>query len=153
MRYELIDEVRKQRKMPKMVFYRLINMTDTGFRQSVENKSMKIEVVEKIAKVLEVPVSYFFQESDNIPVTVTPNKQPGIIAKLSGEISVEDLETPGPLIEELTQDIMDEDISDVEKIILLRERICWQAVEIMKLEKLAELRLQNIEKLKKQLAG
>lgn len=66
MNYEKIEEIRKAKNMQKMVFYRLIDMTDTGFRRSIENKSMKIETLQRIAEVLNVPISVFFEATEHV---------------------------------------------------------------------------------------
>jgi DNA-binding Xre family transcriptional regulator len=151
--YIKIDKLRIGRKIAKMEFYTAIGMTHGGYKNMIENDTIKLSTLKRIAEVLRVPVSEIFTDKKSLSDKVSDGRMPATIAKFSGEISAEDLETPGPLIAELTQDIMDEDISADEKIILLRERIALQAIEIMKLEKLAEIRLQNIEKLKKQIAG
>lgn len=41
-----------------------IGMTENGFAYSIKNKTVKLITLEKIAEVLEVPVSYFFGEGD-----------------------------------------------------------------------------------------
>jgi transcriptional regulator with XRE-family HTH domain len=152
MDYNFIKKLSKQRKLSIKELSAQCGMTEVGFHQSLNNMTLKVETLEKIAEILKVSVSVFFDSGANLPVAVS-NESAKIIGKFTGKISAEDLETPLPLIAELTQDIMDEDISNEEKIILLRERIALQAIEIMKLEKLAELRRQNIDKLKKQIAG
>lgn len=60
MNYNKIDEIREQKKMPKMEFYELLGMTDSGYRRSIERHSLRVDTLERIAEVLEVPVTVFF---------------------------------------------------------------------------------------------
>jgi transcriptional regulator with XRE-family HTH domain len=39
-----------------------IGMTEQGFATSLKNQTLKIETLEKIAKIFDVPLSYFFGE-------------------------------------------------------------------------------------------
>ncbi len=39
-----------------------IDVTEQGLHQMIRNKSMKIEILERISYVLERPVSYWFEE-------------------------------------------------------------------------------------------
>ncbi len=39
-----------------------IDVTEQGLHQMIRNKSMKIEVLERISYVLKLPVSYWFEE-------------------------------------------------------------------------------------------
>jgi transcriptional regulator with XRE-family HTH domain len=41
-----------------------IGMSEVGFHQSIKNNTLKIETLEKIANVLEMPISYFFEPKD-----------------------------------------------------------------------------------------
>ena len=38
-----------------------IDVTEQGLHQMIRNKSMKIDVLERISKVLELPVTYWFE--------------------------------------------------------------------------------------------
>ena len=48
-------------------FCRQINLTEQGFYQMIRNESMKVDVLERISKVLNVPVSYWFDATDYVP--------------------------------------------------------------------------------------
>lgn len=120
-----------------MVFYKLINMSDTGYRQSVENKSMKIETLQKIAEVLNVPISVFFEETES----VNPNNQ-----TLLGPEA--EMDTPAPWDAAGTEYIMELDLPDTEKIRMLRELVSLQQQQILMLQNLAAIRKQTIDKLK-----
>jgi transcriptional regulator with XRE-family HTH domain len=39
-----------------------IDVTEQGLHQMIRNKSMKVEVLERISRVLDKPVSYWFSE-------------------------------------------------------------------------------------------
>jgi transcriptional regulator with XRE-family HTH domain len=65
--YDKIENTRKNRNFKKMDFYAAIGMTGTGYADMVKNNSMKIAILEKIANVLNVPVSYFFSAEEKIP--------------------------------------------------------------------------------------
>ena len=42
-----------------------IDVTEQGLHQMIRNKSMKIEVLERISNVLELPVSYWFEDTSS----------------------------------------------------------------------------------------
>jgi transcriptional regulator with XRE-family HTH domain len=42
-----------------------IDVTEQGLHQMIRNKSMKIEVLERISNALEVPVTYWFEKLSN----------------------------------------------------------------------------------------
>jgi len=41
-----------------------IELTEQGLNQSIRNKSLRIDVLEKIANHFKVPISYFFEEGN-----------------------------------------------------------------------------------------
>ena len=43
-----------------------IDVTEQGLHQMIRNKSMKIEILERISYVLELPVSYWFEDMTSI---------------------------------------------------------------------------------------
>lgn len=67
----LISELLKKKKMPQKDFCERVGLTDVSLRRIIERNSTKTETLERIAEVLNVPISYFFGE------------QPGLI--ISGE--------------------------------------------------------------------
>jgi transcriptional regulator with XRE-family HTH domain len=71
--FSKIEEKRVAAKMPKMEFYRQIEMTETGFNNSKTNKSMKIQTLLKIAKVLGVSACYFFEEQQVANQSISQN--------------------------------------------------------------------------------
>ena len=46
-----------------------IDMTENGFAYSLKNDTLKIITLEKIAKILDVPITYFFTEEGNLQKT------------------------------------------------------------------------------------
>ena len=42
-----------------------IDVTEQGLQQMIRKKSMKVEVLERISKVLYLPVSYWFEDEKN----------------------------------------------------------------------------------------
>ena len=47
-----------------------IDVTEQGLHQMIRKKSMKIEILERISRVLNLPVSYWFQDEINTGNTV-----------------------------------------------------------------------------------
>ncbi len=43
-----------------------IDITEQGLHQMIRNKSMKIEILERISYVLDLPMSYWFSEQEYI---------------------------------------------------------------------------------------
>lgn len=56
-----VDQLRAKRKISKTEFPKLIGMSNTGYNQMWENNSIKVETLHKIAQILQVPVTYFFE--------------------------------------------------------------------------------------------
>ena len=62
MNYERIKVLSEKKSIAlKDIAYK-IGVTEAGFHKMLTNKTMKIETLEKISEILEVPVSYFFDE-------------------------------------------------------------------------------------------
>jgi transcriptional regulator with XRE-family HTH domain len=55
-------ELDRKRMSLRDLCYR-IDITEQGLHQMIRNKSMKIEVLERISQVLELPVSFWFSDS------------------------------------------------------------------------------------------
>ena len=43
-----------------------IDVTEQGLHQMIRNQSMKIDVLERISNVLELPVGYWFEDISNV---------------------------------------------------------------------------------------
>lgn len=50
-----------------------IEMTEQNLHANIRKNSIKAEHIEKIAKILSVPVSLFFEEGSNAAITVSTN--------------------------------------------------------------------------------
>ena len=64
-----------------------IDVTEQGLHQMIRNKSMKIEVLERISNVLELPVTYWFEDQISAKNTVSDRltRSPFSGTKLSHE--------------------------------------------------------------------
>ena len=63
--YEKIKKLLNSRSMTINELCKQVEMTERGFHAAVKNNSLKLKTVESIADVLQVPISYFFDENQN----------------------------------------------------------------------------------------
>jgi len=68
MNYSKIKFLANEKKITLKQICANVEITEQGLQRMFLNNSMKIETMEKIAKVLQVPASYFF-EDDNKEVS------------------------------------------------------------------------------------
>jgi len=61
-----IEKLRKQKNLTQKQFAEKINITTTGYINLIQRNDLKVSVLEKIAKVLGVPVSYFFENEQSL---------------------------------------------------------------------------------------
>jgi transcriptional regulator with XRE-family HTH domain len=136
--FNRIEKARKNARIPKMEFYNAIGMSGTGFLQMQENDSIKVTMLQKIADVLNVPVSSFFDES---PANTGKNAGGG-----HG-----DLETLEPWDESATADLMQKykGLPDAEIIKLLRHNISLLQMELDMIKTLADVQAKKIVELHK----
>ncbi len=137
MDYERIDMLRQRRKIQKMVFYKLIGMTEAGYKNMRLSNSIKVSTLEKIAEVLEVSV-FELLEQKSLQAAIDP---------------ADELTAPPPLMRDDAGDIMELDITDSERIEMLLEKISLLTLQLKISEKLSEVRKENIDKLKVQLTA
>jgi DNA-binding Xre family transcriptional regulator len=137
MDYERIDMLRQKRKIRKMEFYRLIGMTETGYKNMRISNSIKVSTLQKIAEVLKVSIFELLGTETSPAESFDGN----------------DLAMPPVTAAEDTSDIMDLDIEDAEKMILLREQISMLILKLKITTKMSENRKAKIEKLEEQLAN
>jgi len=137
MNYELIEVLRNRKKIPKMDFYSQIGMTHKGFNQMMENESIKVSTLQKIAEVLGVHVSYFFG-------SVTPN----LTTTEDRESHSIYLDTPAPFDPAATEEIMSLDLPISEKVKMLRETIGMLKIQVSMLQRMNDAKDATIEKLK-----
>jgi len=81
-----------------------IDVTEQGLHQMIRKKSMKIEILERISHVLELPVTYWFEEAtsaSNHPATNIDNGNDATVKKRKRKKSKPILER----IDSLTKDL------------------------------------------------
>jgi transcriptional regulator with XRE-family HTH domain len=132
--YNKIELLRKKKKISKTEFYEAIGMSNNGFLQMVENNSMKITTLQKIADVLGVPVSIFFEDGEQVDLP---------------DAGAFDLESFPDLRTESIADALKryEGLTDREIIVMLMQQIGVLRLQVEMLTHLAHLRLQKIKKL------
>ena len=62
MNYDKIKPELEKRGIVIKDFCRRINITEQGLHQMIRNRSMKVEVLERVSEVLAVPISYWFDD-------------------------------------------------------------------------------------------
>jgi phage repressor protein C with HTH and peptisase S24 domain len=75
-----IKDFAQQRGVPLKNLASQIEMTETGFYAMIRNKSIKVETLQKISSVLDVPITRFFSDNSE-PVSV---KEPEAARNLPG---------------------------------------------------------------------
>jgi transcriptional regulator with XRE-family HTH domain len=73
MNYEEIKVLCDKRRMPVKELAAKCGITEAGLHQMLRNQSMKIDILEKIADVLDVPVSSFFNSPTMAQGAATEN--------------------------------------------------------------------------------
>ena len=73
--YKKISTLVKSIDSSKMEFYKLIDVTPTGFRQTMEKKTMKVDTLERIAIYFDKPISYFFDEVEITSPDMVPKEK------------------------------------------------------------------------------
>lgn len=68
MNYNKIKELAEQKNISVKYILAEIDMTAPGYYSAIKNDTLKIRDLEKIAKILGVPVSYFFEENESKPL-------------------------------------------------------------------------------------
>ena len=62
MNYDKIKILSEEKNLAIKNLAQKIGITEAGLHQMVRNKSIKVDILENIASILDVPVSYFFEE-------------------------------------------------------------------------------------------
>ncbi len=65
MDYSRLRVLMTQRNFNDKKLSELVGVSDTGLRQMMNRATMRIDVLEKISEVLEVPIIYFFQDDQD----------------------------------------------------------------------------------------
>lgn len=63
--YEIIKKLLSENFHSNEHFYKKIDLTRVGYNRMIDNKSMKVETLEKIAQYFEKPIAFFFNEVTN----------------------------------------------------------------------------------------
>jgi transcriptional regulator with XRE-family HTH domain len=139
MNYNEIKMLCERRRIPIKEVAAKCGITEAGLHQMIRNKSMKIDVLEKVAEVLEVPVSIFFEGENR------PNMQDDAAAAV-GPVDLGDALNWGT---ESTAKAMKhyEGLPDKEVIALMARQIAILKLEAEMANHLAKIRLEKIERL------
>jgi plasmid maintenance system antidote protein VapI len=86
-----------------------IDITEQGLHQMIRNKSMKIEVLERISKVLGCPMSFWFSEENTVN-----NQQQAQDSDISGKQIT-------PTIIHQKIDLLTKDLNEMLKDILAKQ--------------------------------
>lgn len=62
MNYNKLEEIRKVRKLSRQEMVDVVDISISTYKQNLSKKNMTIAVLERIASVLEVPITDFFTE-------------------------------------------------------------------------------------------
>jgi len=81
MNYSKIKILLESKKITVKKLAEKIGISEIGLHKMMNNQSMRIDVIEKIAEFLEVPVSYFFEEN---PVPCEKTKTHNVIQNGNG---------------------------------------------------------------------
>lgn len=81
-----------ERKLTKQDMAYRLKITPHGFDYMIANRSMKVDILEKISEILNVPVSYWFDESTKIDLVEPKSTETGkeIFLTLNDQIKVKD---------------------------------------------------------------
>lgn len=63
MNYNKLKSALSEKKITIEKFCQELGMSTGGFHMMIRNETMKVSLLERIAEYLDVPVSYFFEES------------------------------------------------------------------------------------------
>ena len=123
MNYNKIKTLASERKITLKELCLKIDISEQGLHKMVGNNSIKVSYLEKIAEVLEVPISYFFEEES---VNISNNRNT-IIGNKNQNINnnvLADIEKFKAEIEALQKEIdyLKIQIQDKEEIINLLKR-------------------------------
>jgi transcriptional regulator with XRE-family HTH domain len=137
MNYGIIKKIAKDKKLSIKMLAKLCGMTEAGLYQAMNNKTLKIETLEKIAEILGVSITIFFESE---------------MDREDAE-QINELELPEPIEPEPTIGIMNLDVPEKEKISMLRERVSFLSIKLKLTEQILEATTQHNESLKRQIAS
>lgn len=128
MDYNKLKSLIKDRGLTLLKVSSGIGLTETGFYQAIKNNTLKVRDLEKISKILELPVSSFFEEP---PTMIIQNGNINLNGKNTGSITVSEAKHE---IEVLNKEIVNlkEIISGMKRELDLKDQI----IDLMKESKI-----------------
>jgi len=126
--YNKLKSLIKDRGLTLLKVSSGIGLTETGFYQAIKNNTLKVRDLEKISKILELPVSSFFEEP---PTMIIQNGNINLNGKNTGSITVSEAKHE---IEVLNKEIVNlkEIISGMKRELDLKDQI----IDLMKESKI-----------------
>lgn len=116
-----------------MEFYNLIDMTSVGYSNMVKNDSMKLSTLKKIAEVLKSSIGEILDEE-------------------IGDESQIDSQLKSMTDEDITSEILNDSMTNDEKIIILKDRIESLTSQLKMTTHIAEIRKRRIAELEQKMS-
>jgi len=92
MDYNNVWSLINKANLSKRAIAKIIGMTGTGFDKMMDNRTMTVEVLEKIAIYFKVPLTTFFSTEDSIHTITAPKaSENGCLKCIEKEKRIEDL--------------------------------------------------------------
>lgn len=66
LKYSKIENLTIEKKISQTKIAQIIGMTREGYGRMLRDKTMKVSILEKIASIFEVPITYFFEEETEL---------------------------------------------------------------------------------------
>lgn len=81
-----IDDLIKKKGVRKSDFLLEIGMSNSGFNDTLKNGSIKVSILEKIAKYFSVPITYFFEDEGEYKLAPDKDTSQKYIEHLENEV-------------------------------------------------------------------
>ncbi len=75
MNYNKLENIRKGKKITQKELAEKVGISESTYKKNIANENMTIAVLEKIAEILEVPVTEFFDKEDKLRTFNEPGGQ------------------------------------------------------------------------------
>ena len=102
MKYNKIELLRKLKNISKTELAGRLGMTMPGLDKMIKAKSMKVETLELLAEIMNVPVEYFFNDDEDTSVV---NEERSIYGKKNDELTEKLLASKDEIIEKQKEEI------------------------------------------------
>lgn len=119
MNYSTIKTLMLENKVTVRRMCKEIGVTESGFWKMLKNGSVKTSTLEKIAQVLEIPVTYFFEDAQQI--SKPPSQIQGHYNQVANGNNVKQHLSIGEYESEIIY--LKEKIGDLKEIIKLKDEI------------------------------